>query len=272
MDRIGAPDNIYDLLEKLDARVSILETFIFGGNRCESSTGLTNSLLDSSILPPLSVPPIKASTTTECCVEEGTGSSSTSLWLRLEELAVHPKLSELEDSRQDTDLIENRWLDELISSPQHKPRNKIVYTKAQMIEIRESIKRPTASKLLQPSELLKEDTFLGSQILPQSVMTESGSISNSQPMKRLNSGSSINLRELQAFDKKGLPTSEKPTNGNGGSRPAIKRSSSRTVEKIPSTDFGDASSLNSSGSIDRQSPQTEVKFGLLVQYPIDNNS
>eukprot|EP00981_Chlorochromonas_danica_P010368 scaffold3161_cov247-Ochromonas_danica.AAC.3 len=270
MDRIGAPDNIYDLLEKLDARVSILETFIFGGNRCEPSSGLASSLLDPSILTPLSVPPIKASTTTGGGIEEGTESSTASLWLRLEELSVNPKLSEQEESRQDTDFIGNRWLDELIASPQHEPRNKIVYTKAQMIEIKESIKCPTASKLWQPSELLVGETILGSQNLQQSVLT--GSTPNSQPMKRLNSGSSINLRELHTFDKKVLPTSEKPTNGNGGSRPATKRSSSRTVEKIPSADFGDASSLNSSGSIDRQSPQTELKFGLLVQYPVDNNA
>lgn len=258
MERRG---DVFDILERLDARVSILETFIFGEQALDGkSLAVPLPVKNRSFmaqLPPVEAPP--PSSLSRCFSQPG----ENSLWLGMGQQSVD----------EDTHPVpmQGTWLDDLlVSSPTHDAKKKYRYSKKELSEISKEVPRPPkeASRLIFEEHRVDEEEQLASPPEPSKswIRSPSKPIGKTIAAAARSDGAD---KDKDRFNKMTISQVEKAMMG----KPNMKRQvSSRTVERypMPSTSPAGVHEPRLSVSSDSAtSPRTELKFGLLVQFPND---
>ncbi|RYH31052.1 hypothetical protein EON65_03585 [archaeon] len=263
MDRSA---KMQDQIDKLDARVAILETYLFG---LQTSTSFPD--LSSPNDPSLSL--------------FNTVSMSPSIaeknWLGI-------KTEPLEELP-----IKDSWLDQLVATPPSTPpvynKKKISYSKEDMVAIFQEMKREEREIPTLP--LLGDVT-----VIPETTTTTSTSPQPEELQRSLSGPASLFIKsysEATVADMRDTKTGgvwEKvESRGRAKSMGDCKRPQARTVEKVTassamitianiekslppkashkSKEGTGGSSRSTSKVTPEPSPKSEVKFGLLVQYP-----
>lgn len=264
-------NGVQDKLDKLDARVAILETFLFGEH--PPSFAKPSPLGAPGLQPPISAvnaapgpgpaPPsaprpssprfpsqdFSTVSPLSSFSRSSTGpplrAQASSLWLDIRS-ATHEQDESLGD----------KWLDDLVSSP--CKRQKMTYTKSELIEIGRSCPHPPKLSGQPPSRQLPQPRPQPPGPFKVGMESSSGeemSISSCwQSPRREQLHRSL---DLQINSKDGFSSSENLTMITSDSKRTVTRAIERTT------------SGKASANVPIVSPRSELQFGLLVQFPVE---
>ncbi len=162
--------DLFDMLERLDARVSILETFIFGSNASVTQQTKALPIPIVSNVPSLS-------------------ESDKESWMEFESLKL------------DSDLLKTSWLDQLVSSPTHS--KKLAYSKSKLLELRDLQPHRESNPLIVADNQSIEEEF-------SSFPSNSNQLWSSSPRRMTQGKSLGSVTtEAQLFDSKTISNVDK---------------------------------------------------------------